>query len=391
MKASTSWLARAVARCGLLIGLLWVAGVAWGQGAAAGGGSGELRIGSKRFTESYILAEILSQTAQHAGVQTQVRQGLGNTAIVYEALRSGQIDVYAEYTGTITQEIVKDPSKTAIGALDRALAPLGLGVGVPLGFNNGYALAMRAEQAASLGISSLSDLAKHPDLKLGLSNEFMGRADGWRGLAERYGYRQTPRGLDHGLAYEALAQRQIDVMDIYTTDAQISKLGLVVLADDKGYFPRYDAVLLYRRDLPERLPEAWRALQQLEGSLSEETMVTLNGQATLQSRPFGQIAQGFLRFWLGSAAVGGAAAAPAPGGSDSVDAAAAGTFPIGDANRPVPMAVPPTGAPASAASAPRAGQAVEQTEHMAGDLVKPPSAGDMRVDIGQHRANDRKS
>lgn len=357
MKASTSWLARAVARCGLLIGLLWVAGVAWGQGAA-GAGNGELRIGSKRFTESYILAEILAQTAQHAGVKTQVRQGLGNTAIVYEALRSGQIDVYAEYTGTITQEIVKDPSKTAIGALDRALAPLGLGVGVPLGFNNGYALAMRAEQASALGITNLSDLAKHPDLKLGLSNEFMGRADGWRGLAERYGYRQTPRGLDHGLAYEALAQRQIDVMDIYTTDAQISKLGLVVLADDKGYFPRYDAVLLYRRDLPERLPEAWRALQQLEGSLSEETMVTLNGQATLQSQPFGQIAQGFLRFWLGSAAVGGAAAAPAPGGSDSVDAAAAGTFPIGDANRPVPMVIPPTDAPASAASAPGAGQAM---------------------------------
>ena len=221
------WLARCLVF--LSLGLAAVAALAQSAGAA-----GELRVGSKRFTESYILAEIAAQTVRAAGQPAQVRQGLGNTAIVYEALRAGQIDVYPEYTGTIAQEIVKDPSHTSVADLDRALAPMGLGVGVPLGFNNGYALAMRAEQATALGVTKLSDLARLPELKFGLSNEFVGRADGWAGLAKRYGLPQSPRGLDHGLAYEALAQRQIDVMDIYTTDAQISKLGLVVLAVEKA-------------------------------------------------------------------------------------------------------------------------------------------------------------
>lgn len=144
---------------GLLLCWLWV----WG---AAGAQAADLRVGSRRFTESYILAQVMAQTVQAAGGRAQVLQGLGNTAIVYEALRSGQIDVYAEYTGTIAQEIVKDPSHTALADLRRALAPLGLDVGVPLGFNDGYALAMRRVQADQLGIRTLSDLAKHPSCAL---------------------------------------------------------------------------------------------------------------------------------------------------------------------------------------------------------------------------------
>ena len=323
---------------------LWlVAATAMAQGAA------ELRVGSKRFAESYILAEILAQTARQAGQPAQVSQGLGNTAIVYEALRAGQIDLYAEYTGTIAQEIVKDPTRTTVAELDRALAPLGLGVGVPLGFNNGYALAMRAEQASALGITRLSDLARHPDLKVGLSNEFIGRADGWRGLAARYGLTQAPRGLDHGLAYEALAQRQLDVVDIYSTDAQIGKLGLVLLADDQNYFPRYDAVLLYRRDLPERLPAAWQALKQLEGSISEGDMIAMNGQAVLQSQSFAQIAQGFVRFLAGPSG----AAAPEGAASEAgpVNAAASGLLP-GQPADGAPVAVPAGPASAAAAATP---------------------------------------
>ncbi len=331
-----------------LLSLSLMAATAMAQGSA------ELRVGSKRFTESYILAEILAQTARQGGYPARVNQGLGNTAIVYEALRAGQIDVYAEYTGTIAQEIVKDPSKTTIAELDSALAPMGLGVGVPLGFNNSYALAMRAEQASALGITRLSDLARHPELKLGLSNEFIGRADGWRGLATRYGFTQQPRGLDHGLAYEALAQRQIDVMDIYTTDTQIGKLGLVVLADDQAYFPRYDAVLLYRRQLPEELPATWQALQRLEGSISEADMIAMNGQAVLQSQAFDQIAQGFVRFLLGGP---GSTAAPAGAASDvdHVNAAAAGALPLRDADGQI---IAPA-LPASAASAPAAGAAAQ--------------------------------
>ena len=223
-----------------------------------------------------------------------MRQGLGNTAIVYEALRSGQIDLYAEYSGTIALEIVKGNASMGLADMNHALAPLGLGVAVPLGFNDGYALAMRRAQAEELGIRTLSDLARHPALKLGLSNEFIGRADGWKGLSARYQLRGTPVGLDHGLAYDAIAQKQIDVMDIYTTDAKINQLGLLVLQYDLNYFPHYDAVLLYRADLPQRQPAAWAALQSLQGRINEQAMIAMNAQAELQGMGFAQIAQGFL-------------------------------------------------------------------------------------------------
>ena len=265
------------------------------MGAASGEATTPLRVGSKRFTESYILAQIVAQTAQAVGSRTQVLQGLGNTAIVYEALRSGQIDVYAEYTGTIALEIVKGDASMGTDALRRALAPLGLGIAVPLGFNDGYALAVRSVDAETLNLRTLSDLARHPTLKLGLSNEFMGRSDGWKGLAAKYQLTATPTGLDHGLAYEAIAQRQIDVMDIYTTDAKIDHLGLRVLVDDLHYFPRYDAVLLYRLDVPRQHPAAWQALQALEGRISESAMVGMNAQAELQNQPFEGIAQAFLK------------------------------------------------------------------------------------------------
>ena len=251
-----------------------------------------LRIGSKRFTESYILAELLAQqAAPHARTPPQVRQGLGNTAIVYEALRAGQIDLYPEYVGTISQEILKSPSPMSLAQMHQALAPSGLGVGVPLGFNDGYALAIRATEAKEKGIASLSNLASHPELKLGLSNEFIGRADGWRGLAKRYGLPHTPQGLDHGLAYDAIGAKQVDVIDIYTTDAKIASLGLQVLVDDERYFPRYDAVLLYRLDVPTRHPREWAALQALSGRIDEAKMIAMNARAELQGVAFDAIAR----------------------------------------------------------------------------------------------------
>jgi osmoprotectant transport system permease protein len=262
-----------------------------------------LKVGSKRFTESYILGEILAQAAAPVA-RVEHRQGLGNTAIVLSALRSGAIDVYPEYLGTIDLEILKNPQPTSLAQMREALRPLGLGVGVPLGFSNGYALAMRGDA----GIQTLSGLAAQPARKLGLSHEFIGRADGWPGLAARYGLPQTPRGIDHGIAYEALQQRQVDVIDIYTTDARIRQYGLRVLEDDKHYFPRYDAVLLYRLDLPQRLPKAWRALQGLEGRVKTDAMIAMNAQAELERKPFAEIA----RAWLAGSA-GRAANQPANG------------------------------------------------------------------------------
>ena len=139
-----------------------------------------------------------------------------------------------------------------------------------------------------------SDLAGHPELRLGLSNEFLGRADGWPGLAREYGLQQRPTGLDHGLAYDAIAARQIDVMDIYTTDAKIGHLKLAVLRDDRNYFPRYDALVLYRLDVPQRFPQAWAALQKLQGSIDENAMIAMNARAELEGAAFDVIARDHL-------------------------------------------------------------------------------------------------
>lgn len=261
-----------------------------------------LRIGSKRFTESYILGAILNQTAAPFA-HTEYRPGLGNTAVVFEALKAGAIDLYPEYLGTIDSEILKHPAPTtqpttaaALAAINRELAPLGLGAAVPLGFNNTYALALRADpNAATSGLHNLSQLAQYPQLRLGLSHEFLGRADGWPGLARRYHLPQQPQGLDHGLAYEALAAGQVDVIDIYSTDAKIAKYHLRVLRDDLQYFPHYDAVLLYRLDIAQRFPRAWQALQGLQERISAADMIAMNGAAELDGQSFAAIATRFIQ------------------------------------------------------------------------------------------------
>ena len=320
-RARRGWLDQTLARGALhLCAALLALGFAC---AAAAASPGSLSVGSKRFTESYILAEILAQTAApHLAQPPVVKQGLGNTAIVYEALRSGAIDLYAEYTGTIGHEILKNTQPMTLAQMQAALEPLGLGVGVPLGFNDGYALAMLKTEAQQRGIRTLSDLAHHPELRLGLTNEFIGRADGWKGLAARYALPQKPTGLDHGLAYDAIAQHQVDVIDIYTTDAKIEQLGLTVLKDDLGYFPRYDAVLLYRLDLPQRLPQAWAALEGLQGRIDERAMIAMNARAELHGVAFDVIARDF----LATTATAGATAAPAGGAAAATapDAAARG-------------------------------------------------------------------
>ncbi len=250
-----------------------------------------LHIGSKRFTESYVLGEVLAQTAAPFSAVSH-QQGLGNTAIVFNALRTGSIDVYAEYVGTINSEILHHAAPSSIAQLQKELALIGLGLAVPFGFNNTYALALRGEQINSP--TTLSDLAARPQLRLGLSHEFIGRADGWPGVASRYHLPQQPIGLDHGIAYEALAAKQIDVIDIYSTDAKIGKLGLRVLQDDGNYFPRYDAMLLYRLDLPERFPQAWTALRKLEGTIDNQRMIALNAAVEIDGKSFANVAADFL-------------------------------------------------------------------------------------------------
>jgi len=234
------------------------------------------------------------------------QSGLGNTGIVFAALQGGSIDIYPEYTGTISQELLKSKTPLALPEMNARLAPLGLAAGVPLGFNDTYALAMPEARAQALGIKTLSDLARHPELKLGLSQEFLKRADGWPGVKAAYALPfASPQGLDHGLAYEAIAGGQIDVTDIYSTDSKIAKYKLRVLDDDKHYFPAYDAVLLFRRDLPTRLPKTWARLQTLEGKLTAPQMIALNAQVELQNRTPPAVAAAYL---AGSSASSSAAA-----------------------------------------------------------------------------------
>lgn len=239
-----------------------------------------IKVGSKRFTESYILGEILQLTLQDAGIPAIHRQGLGNTAIVVQALSAGHIDVYPEYTGTILREILKRPeTQASIEELNQWLAPQGLKAAIPLGFNNTYALAMKKPRALALGLQKISDIknlssTEQASLRLALSPEFTTRADGWPALVKKYAL-TIPAGkvLDHGLAYAALARNELDIIDAYSTDAAIQRLDLVLLEDDLHIFPRYDAVLLMRLSVDETL------FKNLTAKFSGQVIANLNGQA----------------------------------------------------------------------------------------------------------------
>src|SRR5688500_17464371 len=248
-----------------------------------------LTVGSKRFTESYILGDIIAQSA--GGTH---KPGLGNTAILLEALKAGSIDLYPEYTGTIAREILKSEERLDLAALNQKLQPLGLAASVPLGFSNSYALGMRRKDAERLSIRRTSDLAKHPQLRPGLSHEFLARRYGWPGLQAAYRLPQKPRGLDHGIAYEALAAGEIDVMDLYTTDAKIERYGVVALDDDRAFFPAHDAVLLYRAAIPKRCARELDSLKKLEGRIDAQAMIRLNARAELDKVPFADVAREFL-------------------------------------------------------------------------------------------------
>jgi len=249
-------------------------------------------IGSKKFTESYVLGEIAKRALIDTDIPAEHRQGMGGTIILWEAIRAGQIHVYPEYTGTIAEEILKDRPSSSREKMREELAKFGVGMTGPLGFNNTYALVMRRREAQRLDIRSISDLRDHPDLKMGLTHEFLDRRDGWPPLQRRY---QLPQqniiGIDHALGYAALAKGSIDVKDAYSTDAKIAENDLVVLEDNLQFFPRYDAVYLYRLSLP---PSAIATLKKLEGTLDEARMTRLNAEAE-RSKDYSRAASLYFR------------------------------------------------------------------------------------------------
>ncbi len=264
-------------------------------------------IGSKAFPESWVLGETLAGELRSEGVpEVAHRSNLGGTEIVFQGLRAGSIDVYPEYTGTIDEVILHSPQPLPPAEMRAALERQGLGMSDPIGFNDSYALATTQAVQQRLGLRTISDLARHPELRLGLTHEFLGRPDGYPGLARRYGLRMSNvTGIQHELAYGALASGRIDVTDIYTTDAQIQRLGLHVLTDDRGFFPHYDAVWLYRLDLARREPRALEAIRRLTRVIDERAMIRANARVVLRGQSFQQSADSLRAEVLGSATRGG--------------------------------------------------------------------------------------
>ena len=273
--------------------------IAWGSGCRAA--PPEVRVGSKKFTESVVLGEIVTQVLRSSGLPAAHRAQLGGTQVLWHALLAGEIDLYPEYTGTIREDILRSgPSEEDDASLRRALAARGVGMSGVLGFDDSYALGMKETEAVRLGVTRISDLRKLPRLRLAFSEEFLNRRDGWPMLRERYALPQAEvRSLDHDVAYRALAAGDVDVIDLYTTDAEIPYHHLEVLDDDLGHFPRYRAVLLYRLDLRERAAAALTSLAVLEGRISATDMQQLNARAKIERVPEPAVAAAFLASALG--------------------------------------------------------------------------------------------
>jgi osmoprotectant transport system substrate-binding protein/osmoprotectant transport system permease protein len=251
-----------------------------------------LAVGSKSFTEAVILGDVVTLAARSEGADVVHRREMGGTRVLWEALLSGDIDAYAEYSGTLLVEILSGSSLT-MGSVQDTLSALGIGASGPLGFNNTYVLGMRRETAEALAITRISDLVGHPDLRLAFGNEFMDREDGWPLLSRRYRLPQEGvRGLDHDLGYRGLDAGDVDVIDLYSTDAEITAYDLQTLDDDLGVFPEYQAMVLYRLDAPGELTSA---ISGLAGTISVDSMVAMNARVRLDGRPEGAVAADFLR------------------------------------------------------------------------------------------------
>lgn len=265
----------------------------WSTAAAPAAAARELVVGSKAFTESVILGEIVTDTLREAGVSTRHQQDLGGSRILWDALLAGDIDVYPEYTGTIASELLPGLALSSDDAMRTALAARGLQMSRPLGFENTYVLGVRRAVARELRLSAIGDLRRHGDLRFGFSNEFMQRSDGWPALRSRYALPQSDvRGMEHQIAYRALADGAIDLTDLYSTDPEIAQFDLVVLEDEQRFFPDYRAVLLWRTAIDAAVRPA---LATLEGAIDTPTMARLNARVKIDRETEVGVARDFLR------------------------------------------------------------------------------------------------
>jgi glycine betaine/choline ABC-type transport system substrate-binding protein len=253
-------------------------------------------VGSKDFTESIILAELLAQELEARGLRVERSYELGGQ-LTHDSLVAGRIDAYPEYTGTsytaiLKHEPVTDPRAVFERVRREYAERFGLVVSEPLGFSNDFAILVRRDDARRLNLRTISDAAPHAaGWRAGFGQDFMSRADGYAGFVRAYDLRFTarPREMDLSLSYRALAAGEVDLIAGNSTDGLIATLGLVQLADDRRYFPPYEAVFVLRADALDRHPAAREALRSLAGSLSTEEMRRLNHEVDGDKRPAAEV------------------------------------------------------------------------------------------------------
>ena len=279
--------------CSLLVTLLFSLGL---RASPEGRPPRPIVVGSKAFTEGHLLAELMAQQLESGGFSVERRFGMGGTGILFEALSSGAIDLYPEYTGTIARSLLETPYVgNNLDTLRRRIQAAGHEVTESFGFNNTYALAMKRERAQELGIATLSDLRRHPNLRVAFSHEFFNRPDGNLGLQRVYNLAfHHIASIEHALAYGAIDSGQIDITDIYSTDAKVKSLDLLVLEDDLSFFPQYLPVALARRQFKEDFPGAWALMKELEGSITTAQMIDMNSQVDIEKIPCRETVAKFL-------------------------------------------------------------------------------------------------
>jgi osmoprotectant transport system substrate-binding protein len=269
---------------------------------SCGGGSKQpLVVGSKNFTESVLLGEIVAQRLEASGAQVERRLNMGGTFVCDSAITSGALDTYIEYSGTALTAILKQPIPTDPAKVDPAVQEQyrkrNLVWGPALGFNNTFAMIVRQSDAQKLALHTISDLVRVEDrFRPGFGYEFAARPDGWNGLLHAYGlnFSNSPRTMDLGLTYKAVAGGDVDLIAGNSTDGLIASLGLVVLVDDRHYFPPYAATIVSRRDLDRKFPGVSAALGKLAHAIDDATMRRLNYEVDGKKRDVAVVAREFL-------------------------------------------------------------------------------------------------
>jgi len=281
-------------RCGLLLLLLCV----------SCSDKHGIVIGSKNFSEQVILGELFAQYIEEAtGVPVERKLNLGGTFVCHKAMTAGELDLYVEYTGTALTAILKRPPRSDPEAVYQEVKQayhdqFHLEWTEPLGFNNTFAIIIRGDEARRLGIKTISQAAQYtPQWKAGFGYEFMERKDGFPGLAQTYGlkFADPPKVMDLTLTYRAAAEKHVDFIAGNSTDGIISKLDLVVLEDDKHYFPPYEAAPVVREETLQKTPGLREALKKLGGKISEDQMRTLNYQVDVEHKDVKQVVRDFLK------------------------------------------------------------------------------------------------